>query len=66
MNTMKGHPETTGHTNIPVDMVRWTSTKAVETTATEAERGTAVAVPETPRTGARAVTCLLVKSLFLE
>lgn len=56
MNTMEGHPETTGHTIIPVDMVGWTSTKAVETTATEAERGTAVAVPETYRTGARAVT----------
>lgn len=66
MNIMQGHLETTGHTITPVDMVRWTSTKAVETAATEAERGIVMAVPETHRTGASTVPGLIVKAFVWE
>ena len=65
-NVMHGHLETTDHTITLVDKVRdmvrdmvtRTSTKAVETAATKAERGKAAAVLETHRTGETAVIYL--------
>ena len=58
-NVMQGHPETTDHTTTAVDMVKGmvrdmvtgTSTKAVETAATKAERGKAMAVSKTHHIG---------------
>ena len=52
---VQGHLETTDRTVTVVDMVRdmgtGTSTKAVETAATKAEREKAMALPETHHTG---------------
>ena len=68
---MQGHLETTDCAitlvdmarNIMRDMVRGTSTKAVETAAPKAERGKAVAVPETHHTGGTTVIHLSCRIL---
>ena len=65
-NVTQGHLETTDRTITLVDMarnimrnaVRGTSTKAVETAATKAERGKSVAVSETHHTGGATVIYL--------